>query len=74
MRTSQRVDLPVGFRRRAARPSIATRVARAVDVTITRVQEWLEGSDRRCDLVAANLFVIAAVLLLAAAVVGMVIR
>ena len=63
-----RVGLPVGIRRRAARPSVAARAARVVDRVITAVQEWLEGPDRRVELVVAY-GIIAAVLVVAAAAV-----
>ncbi len=39
------VVLPVGIRRRTARPSIAVKGARVVDRLITRTQEWLEAPD-----------------------------
>ena len=64
-----RVGLPVGIRRRAARPSVAARAARVVDVAITRVQEWLEGPDRRVELVVAYGIIAAAVIYAVAAVV-----
>lgn len=55
------VGLPVGFRRRNPRPTVGARITRAADRFITRVQEWLEGPDRRCELMVAYLLIIAAI-------------
>ncbi len=41
----------MGVRRGIRRPSLARRAARAVDVAITRVQEWMEGEDKPGALV-----------------------
>lgn len=40
-----------GVRRGIRRPSLAKRITRAVDVGITRTQEWLEGEDKPGALV-----------------------
>lgn len=72
MRHEQRkvVGLPVGIRRRAAtRPPLMARAARKLDRLITRVQEWLEGPDRRVDLMVAYGIIAAALVVIAAAVV-----
>ena len=36
----------LGVRRVTRRPSLARRMSRAVDVAVTRTQEWLEGPDK----------------------------
>ena len=51
----------LGGRRSARRPSVARRLARAVDVGITRVQEWLEGEDKPTALVVGYGIIVMAV-------------
>ena len=41
----------LGVRRSTRRPLVTRRAARAVDVSITRVQEWLEAEDKPGALV-----------------------
>lgn len=67
---AQDVGLPVGTRQRMTRLSLGTLVARKVDRLITRVQEWLEGPDLVGELMVAYAIIGAAVVVMAAAVVG----
>ncbi|MCM1566063.1 MAG: hypothetical protein NC238_08985 [Dehalobacter sp.] len=57
------VGQPSGIRRRAAvRSSLAARSVRTADRVITRIQEWLEGTDRRVDMIVAYGIIAAALI------------
>ena len=58
------VNAQLGVRRSARRPSVARRAARAVDVSITRVQEWLEAEDKPGALVVGYGVIVVAVVVM----------
>lgn len=54
----------LGVRRSTRRPLVTRRLARAVDVAITRTQEWLEGEDKPGAMVVGyGVIVVAAVVM-----------
>lgn len=68
------VGLPVGIRRQALRPSVVAKATRAVDRSITLVQEWLEGADRVVDKTVAYGIIVAAFTVMVAALAGKFLR
>ena len=58
------VNAQLGVRRSARRPSVARRAARAVDVCITRVQEWVEAEDKPGALVVGYGVIVVAVVVM----------